>query len=72
LLSATLVQVLAVVVVDTLVRRAKRQKGDEEGWSGMYSGRVWHARYKPEVHHFSYPIFLCLLDLDKLSGALPW
>jgi len=39
-------------------------------WSGirtsLYSGRVSHVRYSPAVHHFSYPLFFCFLDLDEV------
>ncbi|CAM9971384.1 unnamed protein product [Discosporangium mesarthrocarpum] len=68
----TLVLIVVVLIVDTWVRMANRRKGGGAGRSGIYSGRVWHERYKPEVHHFSYPIFYCLLDLDELGDAFPW
>ena len=59
------------VVTDSVQRRRKRGQG-EEGKSAIYSGRVWHARFKPTAHHFSYPIFFCLLDLEQLDSAFPW
>ncbi|CAN0389922.1 unnamed protein product, partial [Ectocarpus sp. 8 AP-2014] len=40
--------------------------------SAVYAGRVWHARFKPTAHRFSYPIFYCLVDLDELDIAFPW
>lgn len=59
------------VITDSVQRRRKRGRGGEEK-SAIYSGRVWHARFKPTAHRFSYPIFFCLLDLDQLDGAFPW
>jgi len=35
--------------------------------TSLYSGRVSHARFKPVVHSFSYPLFFCLLDLDEID-----
>ncbi|CAM9775373.1 unnamed protein product, partial [Ectocarpus fasciculatus] len=50
----------------------RRGKGEGEGRSAVYVGRVWHARFKPTAHRFSYPIFYCLVDLDELDIAFPW
>ncbi|CAN0257125.1 unnamed protein product, partial [Hapterophycus canaliculatus] len=57
---------------DTLARRRKRGRGEGEGRSGIYAGQVWHARFKPTSHRFSYPIFYCLIDLDELDVVFPW
>jgi uncharacterized protein len=35
--------------------------------SAIYSGRVWHQRFKPIKHRFFYRIFMILLDLDELE-----
>lgn len=61
---------------DTLARRRRRRQqgeGDHGGRSGIYYGRVWHVRFKPTVHQFTYPVFYCLLDLDELERVdMPW
>ena len=41
--------------------------------SGLYSGVVTHARFRPHVHRLRYRIFMLLLDLDeapRLGAAL--
>lgn len=41
--------------------------------SGLYAGRVTHARMRPRPHRLKYRIFMLLLDLDELArldGAL--
>lgn len=72
-LLLVLCQVAVALSLDSVARfrrRRRREKG--EGRSGIYAGRVWHARVKPTAHRFSYPIFYCLLDLDELDVAFPW
>jgi DUF1365 family protein len=34
--------------------------------SGIYAGRVSHARVKPRKHRLAYRIFMLLIDLDEL------
>jgi len=34
--------------------------------TSLYSGRVSHIRFVPAVHHFSYPLFFCFLDLEEV------
>lgn len=34
--------------------------------SALYAGRVMHHRFQPRTHHFDYPIYMHLLDLDEL------
>ncbi len=34
--------------------------------SGLYAGRVGHARLRPRKHALSYGVFMLLLDLDEL------
>lgn len=60
------------VAADTLARKSRKSRGGGLGRSGIYVGRVWHVRFKPTKHRFSYPIFYCLLDLDELDVAFPW
>jgi DUF1365 family protein len=38
--------------------------------SALYEGWVRHRRLDPVEHEFRYPIFMVLLDLDELPGAL--
>jgi DUF1365 family protein len=47
--------------------------------SALYTGRVWHTRFLPKRHAFTYPIFMFALDLEeiesferKLWPLLPW
>ncbi|MEI2298929.1 DUF1365 domain-containing protein [Ensifer sp. MJa1] len=35
--------------------------------SALYSGQVWHVRFRPRRHRFSYRVFSLLLDLDELA-----
>lgn len=37
--------------------------------SAVYSGRVYHSRYAPKPHRFSYSMFQLLLDLDEVETA---
>lgn len=60
------------VTADTLIKRGRKSRNGGRGRSGIYAGRVWHMRFKPTKHGFSYPIFYCLLDLDELDVAFPW
>jgi DUF1365 family protein len=32
----------------------------------LYKGRVWHTRYRPVLHEFTYPVFLFEVDLSAL------
>jgi DUF1365 family protein len=32
----------------------------------LYQGRVWHSRYRPVLHEFTYPVFLFEVDLSAL------
>ncbi len=34
--------------------------------SKIYHGRVRHRRTKPSAHHFEYPVYQTLLDLDEI------
>lgn len=38
--------------------------------SGLYVGHVYHARYTPIRHDFSYQLYMLGLCLDELDGAL--
>ncbi|GKY96314.1 hypothetical protein MPSEU_000591100 [Mayamaea pseudoterrestris] len=40
------------------------------GYSGLYAGRVWHARVRPAKHSFSYPMLMFALDLEELDVVL--
>lgn len=64
--------VMLALAADAVSARRRRRAGQGTGRSGIYSGHVWHARFKPTAHRFSYPIFYCLLDLDELDVAFPW
>jgi hypothetical protein len=38
--------------------------------SAIYEGVLAHRRYEPRPHSLRYPIWMALLDLDELPGAL--
>jgi len=40
--------------------------------SGIYTGRVNHARTKPRRHRLAYRIFMLLIDLDELDALKPF
>ena len=33
----------------------------------LYSGTIWHCRNKPRGHRFSYPIFMTLIDIERVD-----
>lgn len=35
--------------------------------SALYTGNVWHTRFHPKRHAFTYPIFMFSLDLEELD-----
>ncbi len=38
--------------------------------SALYTGTVRHRRFAPRAHGFTYPVFMALLDLDRLSESM--
>ena len=38
--------------------------------SGLYIGTVRHRRFLPKAHAFTYPLFMALLDLDRLDELM--
>jgi len=36
--------------------------------SALYIGNVWHTRFYPRKHAFTYPIFMFALDLEELDA----
>jgi len=38
--------------------------------SGIYIGRLRHRRFTPRKHEFEYPIFMALLDIDRLPELM--
>jgi uncharacterized protein len=63
--------VLAVVAIDSFIRWRNPERTARQG-SALYSGKVWHSRYKPAEHSFKYPIFFSFIDLDELQQVFPW
>lgn len=37
--------------------------------SALYIGKVWHGRFVPTIHQFTYRIFLFWLDLEELHSV---
>lgn len=38
--------------------------------SGIYAGTLRHRRHTPRAHEFTYPIFLSLLDVDRIPELM--
>jgi DUF1365 family protein len=38
--------------------------------SGLYVGKLRHRRFSPKAHDFSYPVFMALLDVDRLPELM--
>jgi len=38
--------------------------------SALYTGTVRHRRFAPKAHRFTYPVFMALLDLDRLRESM--
>lgn len=38
--------------------------------SGVYVGRLRHARHAPRPHAFTYPVFQAFLDIDRIPEAM--
>jgi uncharacterized protein len=38
--------------------------------TGIYIGRLRHRRFQPVLHEFSYPIFMVLLDVDRIPSLM--
>ncbi|GAX22178.1 hypothetical protein FisN_19Lh238 [Fistulifera solaris] len=55
-----------VLAVLTCCRRRQQQHFYSNHYrSALYYGRVWHTRFKPVAHSFTYPLFLFGLDLHE-------
>jgi uncharacterized protein len=37
---------------------------------GVYTGRVRHRRFSPLAHSFEYPLFMVLLDIDRIPQLM--
>jgi DUF1365 family protein len=37
---------------------------------GLYAGTLRHRRHAPAVHQFTYSLFMALLDVDRIPGAM--
>jgi len=54
---------LVLMIVGSIFVNAKNNK---ERNSKLYVGQVWHTRFHPKVHKFTYPIFMFALDLEEI------
>lgn len=50
-----------------MVENIGAQRATQALASGIYSGRLMHARWAPKAHRFSYQVFMAYLDLDELD-----
>ena len=60
LIGYILLVVITFVLAAITTVRGKFQKSQ----SALYEGRVWHTRFHPVKHGFSYPIFVACIDLQ--------
>jgi DUF1365 family protein len=52
----------------TVFRAAMAKAPTKTFQSALYVGKVWHTRFHPKVHAFSYPIFMFALDLEEVDS----
>lgn len=38
--------------------------------SGLYVGKLRHRRFSPKAHSFAYPVFMALVDIDRLPELM--
>jgi uncharacterized protein len=38
--------------------------------TGIYIGKLRHRRFQPVLHEFSYPLFMVLLDIDRIPALM--
>jgi uncharacterized protein len=50
---------------------AQATTADDTTRSALYAGRVWHTRFHPIRHAFSYPLFIFCIDLQEVEGSEP-
>ena len=66
LISAiTILLVLGFVVFPLILALRDTFKEYSLNHSKLYTGRVWHRRFQPKRHAFTYPIFIFALDLEE-------
>lgn len=53
------------VVLPLLLALRNTLKESNLKHSKLYTGRVWHTRFQPKKHAFTYPIFIFALDLEE-------
>ena len=37
---------------------------------GLYVGRLRHRRFRPRPHHFTYNLFMVLVDVDRVHEQM--
>ena len=71
---------LALLTIARSYIDSKRQAGDEPAsaspsrhcseddlYTSLFQGRVFHIRHQPTVHSFKYPLYFSVVDLDEAS-----
>lgn len=59
---------LLFVVLPILFAVCEALKTNNLQQSRLFVGRVWHTRFQPKRHAFTYPIFTFALDLEEVVG----
>src|SRR5262249_19183061 len=49
---------------------ARQGKSELRPASGIYEGTLRHRRFSPVPHEFTYPLFMVLLDVDRIGELL--
>lgn len=68
LLLASLSLFLCFVILPLALAVREAFKTSKLQNSKLYVGRVWHTRFQPKRHAFTYPIFTFALDLEEEVG----
>lgn len=53
----------------TVLRKKKKNPNDDsnEFRTALYVGRMWHVRFEPIQHAFTYPYFTFALDMSEVT-----
>lgn len=63
--TAVIILFLGFIVLPLLLALRDKCKEYDLKYSKLYTGRVWHTRFQPKRHAFTYPIFIFALDLEE-------
>lgn len=67
IVMTVLLSIPVALALYTLLLAALTQWRDYTYQTAVYVGRVSHTRLIPVVHSFSYPLFMCAIDLEEVE-----